>query len=453
MANVLIDKLTASRPTVNISSDAGGVGIQLPNRFNKKLSQEYQTSPSPDFGDDGDFKDIMKDIANPNKTRADDDMSSMSGHSSSNVDADYDGDGDLYSTESDSPGEVRPSKNYYDPEDQPSQGFLTIADEKADILFRLEVLRRQGIEPRKFSARDDIREMRAELNRIKTHLELDRSLKFSRKAVVGLSAALEFLNDKVDVLDLELDGWSDQMHQAVYTQKEYDTVFEELFFKYRGKVQTPPEIRLLLMFGASAMTFHMSNVMAKKVQKSLGGDDTNGSGFGEDIMKKLMGGLMGGGAKAPGPQIQQPPQIQQQQNMEKPQFSDFFQNGLRDKVMENAHTNVQQPPPVRKEMSPPSFAFPGFGMNSHTAPTPQSIPTPQDLMPLQSRGGDIMEMRYNDDDMSERLSDIPSDLESPPPSEFSSPEDTTVKVVKGSTGGRKPRKPRAGKNTPRIIEI
>ncbi|APC25674.1 hypothetical protein BST79_gp161 [Only Syngen Nebraska virus 5] len=444
MANVLIDKLTASRPTVNISSDAGGVGIQLPNRFNKKISQNYQGSPSPDFGDDGNFKDIMKDIANPNKTRADDDVSSISGHSSSNVDADYDGDGDLYSTESDSPGEIRPAKNYYDAEDQPSQGFLTIADEKADILFRLEVLRRQGIEPRKFSARDDIREMRAELNRIKTHLELDRSLKFSRKAVVGLSAALEFLNDKVDVLDLELDGWSDQMHQAVYTQKEYDTVFEELFFKYRGKVQTPPEIRLLLMFGASAMTFHMSNVMAKKVQKSLEGDDSTGSGFGEDIMKKLMGGLMGG-AKAPGPQIQQPPPPQTQSSMEKPQFNDFFQNSLREKMMENA--NAQQSPPARKEMSPPSFSFPGFGMS------PNAMPSPQNLMPVQSRGSDIMEMRYSDDDMSERLSDIPSDLESLPPSEFSSPTDTTVKVIAGGAPTRKPRAKGGKKNTPRIIEI
>lgn len=434
MANVLIDKMMSSKPTVNISSDAGGVGIQLPSRFNKKLSQEYRGSPSPDFDDgDGDFKDIMKDIANPNKTRPDDDLTSSSGDS--NLDADYDGDGDLYTTESDSPEERHRSKTYYDPEEQPSQGFLTIADEKADILFRLEVLRRQGIEPRKFSARDDVREMRAELNRIKTHLELDRALKFSRKAVVGLSAALEFLNDKVDVLDLELDGWSDQMHQAVYTQKEYDTVFEELFFKYRGKVQTPPEIRLLLMFGASAMTFHMSNVMAKKVSKSLAGDD-DGGGFGENMMKKLMSGMMNGGQ---GPQIQQPPPISAQQTQEKPQFSDYFQNGLREKVIENA----QQP---RKEMNPPSFGgFPGFGMNSQAMPV-----TPQDLM-IQSRGTDIVEPKYNndDDDVSERLSDVPSDLESAP-SEFSSPVDTTIKVVQST---KKPRKPRAGKVVPRIIEI
>ena len=417
-----------TRPAMRVSGDAGGVGIQLPQRFadRQKHTQSAPSIGDSDFGDDMDLKEMMKDIANPNKTRNMDDTSS---DSESGVSADYEGDGDIYSTSSGSPVERRRS-SYFTEEEQPSQGFLTIGDEKADILFRLEVLRRQGIEPRKFSARDDIREMRAELNRIKTHLELDRSLKFSRKAVVGLASALEFLNDKVDVLDLELDGWSDQMHQAVYTQKDYDSIFEELFFKYRGKVQTPPEVRLLLTFGASALTFHMSNVMAKKVAKTLEDGDSSGGGSMMDSIMKMMTG--GGGA---GPQIQakQPEPIAPPQN-------NFMQQAQQ----------MHIPPVARKEMKPPTFSFPQFG-----TPPQFGVPanfTASHIVPEQTNlKPDIRDtMAHIPDDESERLSDIPSDLESPPPSDFGSPEMNTIKIEKTV---RKPRGRATKKAPPRIIEI
>lgn len=416
-----------TRPAMRVSGDAGGVGIQLPQRFTDRQKPAH-SAPSigdSDFGDESELKEMMKDIANPNKTRNMDEMSSVSG---SDVSADYDGDGDIYSTSSGSPVEQRRS-SYFSEEEQPSQGFLTIGDEKADILFRLEVLRRQGIEPRKFSARDDIREMRAELNRIKTHLELDRSLKFSRKAVVGLASALEFLNDKVDVLDLELDGWSDQMHQAVYTQKDYDSIFEELFFKYRGKVQTPPEVRLLLTFGASALTFHMSNVMAKKVAKTLEDGDSSGGGGG--MMDSIMKMMTGGGGAGPQIQAKQPEPVM-------PQAS-FMQQA------QQMHT----PPVARKEMKPPTFSFPQFG----TAPS-FAAPnfTASHIVPEQTNLKPDMRdsMPHIPDDESERLSDIPSDLESLPPSDFGSPEMNTIKVEKTV---RKPRGRATKKAQPRIIEI
>ena len=418
-----------TRPAMRVSGDAGGVGIQLPQRFadRQKPSHNAPSVGDSDFGDESELKEMMKDIANPNKTRNMEDMSSDSG---SDVSADYDGDGDIYSTSSGSPVEQRRS-SYFTEEEQPSQGFLTIGDEKADILFRLEVLRRQGIEPRKFSARDDIREMRAELNRIKTHLELDRSLKFSRKAVVGLASALEFLNDKVDVLDLELDGWSDQMHQAVYTQKDYDSIFEELFFKYRGKVQTPPEVRLLLTFGASALTFHMSNVMAKKVAKTL--EDGDSSGGGGSMMDSIMKMMTGGGGAGPQIQAKQPEPVAPPQN-------NFMQQA------QQMHT----PPVARKEMKPPTFSFPQFG-----TPPQFGVPanfTASHIVPEQTNlKPDVRDtMAHIPDDESERLSDIPSDLESPPPSDFGSPEMNTIKIEKTV---RKPRGRATKKAPPRIIEI
>jgi hypothetical protein len=406
------------KQAVNISRDAGGVGIQLPQRFAARQQAAISpASPESEFGgDDADLKDFMRDIANPNKLKNESDTDSNSG--SSGVSIDYEGDGNLY----DSSPESEKQQKFY--EETPSSGFLSIADEKADILFRLEVLRRQGIEPRKFTARDDIREMRAELSRIKTHLELDRSLKFSRKALVGLSAALEFLNDKVDVLDLELEGFSDQMHQSVYSQKEYDSVLEELYFKYRNKIQTPPEIRLLLTFGGAALTFHMSNVMSKKIKHTIEGGD------GGDMMAGIMKMFGGGGA---GPQVKTPEPA-------RPTAPAQFQQQQQD-PLQQLFQQQQSAPVQRKEMAPPSFAFPSLGLSDF-----------QGMMPAQGRVSKpepVHSFESIQDDESERLSDIPSDLESPPPSDFGSPEQKVIELAPKKTRGR----PKKNAAPARVIEI
>jgi hypothetical protein len=153
----------------------------------------------------------------------------------------------------------------------PGEGYASIEEEKSDIIFKLQRLQRQGVRGlRQFTPYSDIRDMRTELNRIRTELELERSVKFQRKVLMGIVSVLEWGNTKFNPFDLELDGWSEQMHQSVQSNTEYDGVFEELYFKYRGKVSTPPEIRLMLMVGGSAMMFHMTKAMMKTVMPDLG---------------------------------------------------------------------------------------------------------------------------------------------------------------------------------------
>lgn len=155
--------------------------------------------------------------------------------------------------------------------ERPSEGFRSLDEEKSDIIFKLQRLSRQGHKGlRAFTPYSDIRDMRNELSRVKTELELDRSVKFQRKILMAIVSALEWGNGKFNPFDLELDGWSEQMHQSVQTSTEYDGVFEELFFKYRGKVSTPPEIRLMLMVGGSAMMFHMTKAMMKSALPGIG---------------------------------------------------------------------------------------------------------------------------------------------------------------------------------------
>jgi hypothetical protein len=91
-------------------------------------------------------------------------------------------------------------------------------------------------------------------------IEVDRSIKFQRRMMIACVTGLEFLNDKFDPFDLELNGWSQNCMENV---EDYDGVFEELYNKYKTKVQVAPEVKLIMMVGGSAMMFHLTNSMFK----------------------------------------------------------------------------------------------------------------------------------------------------------------------------------------------
>lgn len=366
-------------------------------------------SPSPLEEEDAQkMEDAMADFVNPNKVRPEGSEVESSFDDDDGDDYDDDG-GEDYDDEDGDEGSMMAADPVYAPPmaERPSPGFLSIEDEKADIMFRLELLRKQGFEGgRKFTVKHDIREMRAELTRIKTHLELDRSLKFSRKALVGVVSALEFLNDKVDVLDLELDGWSEQMHQTVYSQKEYDDIFEELFFKYRGKVKAPPEVRLLMAVGGSALSFHITNTMIKK-------------------------------ASIPAIAPSAPPAQAMPQMMMPPQAP-----------VQRAQPQAQsaQPSAPRREMRPPSFA------NPFAPPNLPAFGIPTGMTPMQTRESDarpaapMAKFQPNNDEDDDRLSDVPSELESLPSKMSSLSMDDEIRTVEMTTKKGK-------KSEKRVIEI
>jgi hypothetical protein len=110
----------------------------------------------------------------------------------------------------------------------------------------------------------DIEDIRAEYKRLTYSIEVDQSIKFQRRMLIACVSGVEFLNKKFDPFDLELDGWSENMME---NQEDYDTVFEELFQKYRSKVSVAPEIKLMFMIGGSAMMFHLSKSMFKPFQQ------------------------------------------------------------------------------------------------------------------------------------------------------------------------------------------
>lgn len=143
----------------------------------------------------------------------------------------------------------------------PSVGYKTIEEEKADLINKLHRLQKKGFSPgRKYGVENDIEELRTEFHRITYSIEADQSIKFQRRMLMACVTGIEFLNKRYDPFDLKLEGWSESMMENV---DEYDTVFEELYAKYRTKMAVAPEIKLIMMVGGSAMMFHLTSSMFK----------------------------------------------------------------------------------------------------------------------------------------------------------------------------------------------
>lgn len=143
----------------------------------------------------------------------------------------------------------------------PSEGYATIEDEKADLLNKITRLIKKGIQSSaRLTIYSDVEEIRTEYKRMTYSIEVDRSVKFQRRVLVACVTGLEFLNDKFDPFDLELNGWSQNCMENV---EDYDGVFEELYNKYKTKVNVAPEVKLIMMVGGSAMMFHLTNSMFK----------------------------------------------------------------------------------------------------------------------------------------------------------------------------------------------
>lgn len=146
-------------------------------------------------------------------------------------------------------------------EPQPSEGYKTIEDEKADLLNKLTRLQKKGYsQNKKFGIHSDIEDLRTEYKRITYGIEADQSVKFQRRMLIACVSGLEFMNKRFDPFDIHLDGWSESIMENL---DDYDPVFEDLYAKYRDKVKVAPEIRLIMMVGGSAMMFHLTNSMFK----------------------------------------------------------------------------------------------------------------------------------------------------------------------------------------------
>jgi hypothetical protein len=152
-------------------------------------------------------------------------------------------------------------------EEQPSKGYSSIDEEKSDLVNKLGRLEKKGFAVNKrLNAYSNVEDLRTEVKRITYSIDVEQSIRFSRRMLVACVTGLEFLNKRYNPFEIQLEGWSESVMENV---DDYDTVFEELYVKYRSKVSVAPEVKLIMMLGGSAMMFHLTNSMFKSALPNM----------------------------------------------------------------------------------------------------------------------------------------------------------------------------------------
>jgi hypothetical protein len=142
---------------------------------------------------------------------------------------------------------------------------------KIDLINKLNRLETKGYTLSKhFSMDNTLEEIQLEYDRLVDAKNLEGSIRFQRQCLMGVVTGFEFLNGKFNPFDWQLEGWSESVHENV---EDYDEVFEELYDKYKGRGNMPPEAKLMMSLVGSGFMFHMSNSFFRQKMANVGPAD------------------------------------------------------------------------------------------------------------------------------------------------------------------------------------
>jgi hypothetical protein len=195
-------------------------------------------------------------VININSTLGDSTAFSSSGSSSENTT--WDGYSKLNTT-------INPDKAFATPDSTMSKEELL--REKFKILKKIETLERKGVEfTKKYNMDSPLSEMTGEYETVMDERFKLNSIKFQGNMLISIVNGIEYLNNKLDYLDVKLDGWSEQVNDNL---NDYDDIFGELYDQYKDKTSISPWVRLLFQVGGSAFMVHLSNTMFKSAMPSM----------------------------------------------------------------------------------------------------------------------------------------------------------------------------------------
>jgi len=134
--------------------------------------------------------------------------------------------------------------------------------EKIEYLNKLQRLEAKGFPvARRFTMDNSLDEIKQEYDRLVDSRNLESSLRFQRQALMGVVTGLEWMNNRFDPFDFNLDGWSETVHENV---EDFDEIFEQLYDKYKSRGEMPPEARLLFALAGSGFMCHVSNTFMRQ---------------------------------------------------------------------------------------------------------------------------------------------------------------------------------------------
>jgi len=143
--------------------------------------------------------------------------------------------------------------------------------QKIELINKLSRLEQKGFTlTKRFTLDNTLDEIKEEFDRLVDAKNLEASLRFQRQCLMGFATGFEYLNGKFNPFDWQMDGWSESVHENI---EDFDEVFEELYDKYKGRGNMPPEGKLLMSLVGSGFMFHMSNTFFRQKFASMDAGD------------------------------------------------------------------------------------------------------------------------------------------------------------------------------------
>lgn len=233
---------------IEINSDEDEIDIQRDSPFDFKLPSKTNNGFN-----------IMNDNILFNKANISNDVMS-SGRSSSSASSIVERNNNVIISDNSDDDTNSSSKSSQIRRYKPQPKVENDLHSKKEILYQFDRLKSKGINvPYNFDMSSDLEEMRTAYERIKREKDVDASIKFQRKVMMGFVTGVEFVNTRYDPFGIFLKGFSEQVHSEL---DEYDPIFEELHEKYKmSDSQMAPELRLMVSLGGSAFMYHLTSKM------------------------------------------------------------------------------------------------------------------------------------------------------------------------------------------------
>ena len=261
MDNDIIDISMDFSPTMNKKYSNFGGGIELLMN-DKRPGQKDSGSNNIEFDDITDLENDLNNLVNEPINIDNFDNSShvrfnndSLGESTINLDT-TDKTWDGYGKFNDIP--IAPEVHM---QSVPKMSANEMLKEKVKYLRKFETLEKKGIQlTKKYDMDSNLDEMKGEYEMIMDERSKQNSIKFQANMLMTLINGIEFLNQKFDPFDVNLEGWGEQVQENI---TDYDEIFAALHDKWKSKANISPELQLLFQLGGSAVMVHMTNSMFK----------------------------------------------------------------------------------------------------------------------------------------------------------------------------------------------
>jgi hypothetical protein len=113
---------------------------------------------------------------------------------------------------------------------------------------------------KKYTMESPFHEIKIEYDALKEEAGKKASVKFQGSCMKMLINGIEFLNDKFDPFDVNLEGWGDKVDEEM---DQYDDIFGQLYDKYQHRGSIAPELKLMFQLGGSAFMVNLTNKIFK----------------------------------------------------------------------------------------------------------------------------------------------------------------------------------------------